>query len=466
MKNITLGLAPIGKFVFSHHDAIRQKQLIKQKLQGLNVSFIDLDSALPDDNGIIRDQSHVEAVVKYLQNKIDALFIPHCNFGTEGASAMLTKALGLPTLLWGPRDEAPLPDGSRLRDTLCGMLASSKVMRKTVGNKFTYIENCRIGDAAFEEGLDTFLRAASVVKTVKDMRIGLVGARIDFFWSCIVNESELLERFNVQVISFEIASIMKKIEEKTRVNTVKYHVRLNELRNTWLDPGGIPDAQLIKGIAASDVLIDLWDEYNLSSIAVQNFFSLSESLEGGAALYPVLANEYVPLADESDIHGAISSALLAAAKTEDSPVFFPEYTVRHPEDDNTVCMWHVGAPASLRDPASGKLRIMPPWILPGDKPIQMQMKLKNGPLTVCRFDGDTGDYRLGVGQGELIDGPYTRDYYGWLKVNDWKKWERQLIEGPYIHHCSAAYGHCAGALIEACKYLDVEAEVYGNGAQI
>ena len=207
MHNVTLGLAPIGKFVFSHQDAIKQKQIIQQKLHDLDIRFIDLDEALPDDDGIIRDQSHVEPAVRHFDGKIDALFIPHCNFGTEGAAAMLTKRLGLPTLLWGPRDGAPLADGSRLRDSLCGMLASSKVISKMVGNKFTYIENCFIYDDAFRDGLDLFMRAAAVVKTARNIRIGLIGARIDFFWSCIVNESELLEKFNIQVIPFEIASL-------------------------------------------------------------------------------------------------------------------------------------------------------------------------------------------------------------------------------------------------------------------
>jgi len=38
-------------------------------------------------------------------------------------------------------------------------------------------------------------------------------------------------------------------------------------------------------------------------------------------------------------------------------------------------------------------------------------------------------------------------------VDDWPTWERKLMEGPYIHHVSAIYAHCAGALVEACKYI-------------
>src|SRR5690606_30503863 len=150
-KSINLGVCPIGKFVFSHEDAVRQKKAIFKKLDEWNVNYCTIDTVLPD--GMVRDQKHVEPVVSYFkQQNIDALFIPHCNFGTEGAAGMIGKLLGVPVLLWGPRDEAPLQDGSRLRDSLCGMFASSKVLYK-LNVPFTYIENCGIDDAQFKDGV-------------------------------------------------------------------------------------------------------------------------------------------------------------------------------------------------------------------------------------------------------------------------------------------------------------------------
>ena len=57
---------------------------------------------------MVRDQKHVAPVVRYFQEQgIDALFIPHCNFGTEGAAAMIAKQCGVPTLLWGPATRRP-----------------------------------------------------------------------------------------------------------------------------------------------------------------------------------------------------------------------------------------------------------------------------------------------------------------------------------------------------------------------
>ena len=64
-----------------------------------------------------------------------------------------------------------------------------------------------------------------------------------------------------------------------------------------------------------------------------------------------------------------------------------------------------------------------------------------------------GDYVLGFGQGKAIPGPQTREFYLWMGVDDWPRWERTIMEGPYIHHCSAIYDHCTDALEEACKYI-------------
>ncbi len=461
--DVLLGLCPIGKVLFSHEDACKQKVEIQKKLREKKIRFVDLDSVFPETDGLIREQWQCEKATAYFrENGVNALFLPHCNFGTEGAAGVIAREVGVPVLLWGPRDEMPLEDGSRLRDSLCGLFASSKVIRNLTDGKFTYIENCRLSDPEFEKGMDVFLRAASVVKAAKHMRIGLIGARIDFFWCCIVNESELLERYGIEVLPFEIGTVVKRAKEKLAACRAEFELELSQMCEDWLDRKGLDQEELLMGISLARVLIEMKEKYRLSAYAVEGFFSLAEAIGPGGAIYSSLVNEVIPIADEADVHGAISLALIEAAKTENDRVFFPEYVIRHPEDNNSVCMWHVGAPVSIRDPKCTKVHFREPWILPGTDPSQVQMKLKNGPVTVCRFDGDHGNYFLGVGQGEMIDGPQTRDYYGWMRVNNWPKWERQLIEGPYIHHCAAAYGNCVDALVEACKYLEITPEIYGE----
>src|SRR3989339_517665 len=202
-----LGLCPIGKFVFSNEDAIKHKCLIQKKLRELDIPFVDLEGVLED--GLVKDQQHVnKAVNHFLSARIDCLFVPHCNFGTEGAVGMIAKKINVPTLLWGPRDESPLPNGTRLRDSLCGLFASSKVLRK-LNVPFTYIENCHIDETAFAEGVDTFIRAANISKIFRNgIRIGQVGQRINFFWSTIINESELLDKFNIEIVPIDMVDFI------------------------------------------------------------------------------------------------------------------------------------------------------------------------------------------------------------------------------------------------------------------
>ena len=52
-----------------------------------------------------------------------------------------------------------------------------------------------------------------------------------------------------------------------------------------------------------------------------------------------------------------------------------------------------------------------------------------------------------------MPGPYTQEFYTWLEVDDWPTWERQLIVGPYVHHCSCVYNHCADVLEDAQRYI-------------
>ena len=134
---------------------MRYKRHVMDRLDRWGVGYVHLDGVLPD--GMVRDQSHVAPAVRDFQDRrIDGLFIPHCNFGTEGAAAMIARQCAVPALLWGPRDEAPLADGTRLRDTLCGMLATSGVLHK-LRVPFSYINNCRIDDPEFRAGIDRSL---------------------------------------------------------------------------------------------------------------------------------------------------------------------------------------------------------------------------------------------------------------------------------------------------------------------
>jgi len=446
-----LGVCPIGKFVFSHEDALAQKTAIFEKLNEMKINYCTIENVI--SNGMVRDQKHVEPVVEHFKKqRIDALFVPHCNFGTEGAVGMIAKKLSVPVLIWGPRDEAPLPDGSRLRDTLCGMFATTGVLYK-LQVPFTYIENCRINENQFEQGISLFIRASAVAKAIRKMKIGQIGNRIDFFWSTIIDERDLLQKFGIQVFPIDMVEFLWNIKKRASQNKTIYSKEVDDIKK-WLSVEGLNDNEpLINSLALRDELIELAQDQNLDAFAIQSFSSIQKELGGASGLGGSMVEDAgIPIASETDIHGAISSVLLEASSNTLEPSFFPEFTIRHPENDNAVLMWHAEAPLSLRDGKS-KVKLAPPWILKNLPPDSLHFKLKDGMLTVCRFEKAGNEYVLGVGEGKTVPGPYTQEFYVWMEVDDWPHWERKLMDGPYIHHCSAIYDQCADVLVEACKYI-------------
>ena len=449
---VRLGFCPIGKFVFSHEDALKYKRLLEGTLESLDVAFVALDGVLPD--GMVRSQEHVDPTVEHFRKAdVDAIFMPHCNFGTEGAVGAIGRKLGVPVLLWGPRDEAPLPDGTRLRDSLCGLLASSKVLHK-LSVPFTYIDNCRLDDPALTQGIDRFLRAVNVAGAFRrGIRIGHIGQRIDFFWTTIINESELLRRFNVEVLPIDMLEFIHAAKARARSNRAAYQDELQTLKQTTEIEGFDTDDPMINVLAARDEMLALAEEKGLEGLAVQDFTSLVDAM-GAYCFYANSAvSEHCAVGCESDIHGAISVALLRRAALGAAPAFLSDLTIRHPARDNGVLLWHVGAPLSMCHPKD-RVRIGHHWILPSPLSGMPHFRLKDGPITIARFDGDERGYRLAVGEGRSIEGPQTQNNYVWMKVDDWPHWERTLIEGPFMHHVGMIYGHFAEVLVEASKYVD------------
>ncbi len=175
MAKIKLGYAPTRRSIFSAPDAIKYRGLTASRLRELGVDFVDIDDI--NEEGLLYDDKDIAAIVKkFRKEKVEGLFVPHCNFGTEYVVARLAKELQVPVLLWGPRDERPDENGIRLRDSQCGLFATGKVLRR-FRVKFTYMTNCRLTDSEFERGVKDFLAVCNVVRVFKKTRILQIAPR-------------------------------------------------------------------------------------------------------------------------------------------------------------------------------------------------------------------------------------------------------------------------------------------------
>ena len=90
----------------------------------------------------------------------------------------------------------------------------------------------------------------------------------------------------------------------------------------------------------------------------------------------------------------------------------------------------------------------------------MEAEAKHGEMTLCRFDGDNGEYSLLLGSARGVEGPYTKGTYVWVEVENLKRLENKLVCGPYIHHCVGIHKNVVPILYEACKYIGVTPDLY------
>lgn len=452
-KQVKIGFAPTRRAIFSAPDAIKYADLTRKKLDEMGIDYVDITD-INEEGLLYNDEDRIKIAEKFRKEKVDGLFLPHGNFGTEYECARLAKDLNVPVLLWGPRDERPEPDGMRLRDTQCGLFATGKVLRR-FQIPFTYMTNCRLTDPEFERGLKDFLAVCNVVKTFRHIRVLQIGPRPYDFWSTMCNEGELLEKFNIQLAPVPIPELtgeMNRVrkEEADKVEDVIRYCRENMTCKIEDD--------LLNNVAALKVAMrNLADKYGASAIAIQCW----NALQGEIGIMPCAANsllneEGLPVVCETDIHGAITQLMVEAADLEGHRSMFADWTVRHPDNENGELLQHCGPwPISV---AREKPTICVPVAFPYNGAVSAEAK--HGNLTLARFDGDNGEYSLLLGRAKGIDGPYTKGTYLWVEVENLKRLEAKIVEGPYIHHCVAIHADVVPILYEACKYIGVKPDLY------
>ena len=450
---LKLGVVPTRRDltgeIFCNVDVAQaNKVATEKKLTEMGIDFVNIDFL--NEEGIIYSGLDAEKVANYMiEQKVDALFTPHCNFGTEDAIAKIGKLVGKPLLLWAPRDPSPDAHGNRCTDSQCGLMATGKVLRQ-FGVPFTYMTNCTFDDPTFERTMNYFLGAAQVVKSLTHLRIGQIGVRPEPFWSVKCNELQLLETFGVEVVPVTMIELKQRYDA-ILANEVK---RLDDMVAYYKETFDVivNDSALRRTAALVCAIKDWADERQVSAIASSCWGPMRDI--GGVAscfAFSELTDMGLPVICETDIHGAITSVIAQAATRWTKASFFADITIRHPENDNAELFWHCGV-----FPKSTASKTKKPQIgfnFDEGRPTVGNFLLEDTPVTVMRFDCSGDKYSLLIAEGKTVPGPATGGTYGWIEFKDWPKLEHKVVTGPYIHHVAGVQAHVAPILYEACKYI-------------
>ena len=445
--HITLGVMPTRRGGFNLDLAYAEKEKFMPIIREIRpdvVDIVDIDDIC--EKGIIDSEVDSPAVVeKFKKAEVDAIFVPFCDFGEEGAVADVVSKFDVPILIWGPRDANPNKPEKRGRDCQCGIFAATKVIRR-YGKTYSYIFNVTADTDEFKNGYETFIRVANVVKDFKGLRIAKIGERPAPFRSVMTNEARLMQKFGIQVVAIPPLMIKSAIDKALEAGGEDFDKDVADI-SCRFDCTAAGEEGVKKLAAAKKAVREILDSKGCTVGAIECWPTVAMLGIPACEIIGEVTDLGYPIACETDINGAISMAILRAANLGDEAEFLADLTIRNPENDNSELLWHCGPfPYSLKA-EDCKASI---------DGHNENFEMKQGDLTLVRFDDAEDDYYLFCGEAKTTTGPSTTGTYVYAEVDDWKKWEAKFMFGPYIHHLGGAYGKYAKVMKEAARYLGLK----------
>jgi L-fucose isomerase-like protein len=444
-KKCTMGLAPTRRDVFPANLRDPIVSRVKDLGSKYDVDIVGIEDVA--EEGLLFKNSDIPRIAKkFIDNNVDCVFVPHANFGQEEAVAKLCKAVGKPVLLWGPRDPAPKGVISQMEDRLydiqCGLFVSGKAL-SSYQVPYTYIENCWLDSQVLDQGFEDFIRSVCASRAVKNARIAQLSVRPWQFLSVRANESELLQKFGVEVTPFESSVIIEAIREVINNDKTAIEQKLSDWK-ARIQFSSMSDEAIRNTAAAVIGIRRLAEQQGCTAIAGECWSMLQAALGLNACfIWGALTDEGIPATCETDVLGALGSLLLLGAMRGDSIPFFADITVRHPTNDNAELLWHCGPfPPSLAKDANA---------LVADG--KGQWEIIGGDITLVRLGCDSGRYSMFAGECKSAEGPKTNGNYIWVETDNWPKWERKFVKGPYVHHVSGCHGRYQNIISEALQYI-------------
>jgi L-arabinose isomerase len=312
---------------------------------------------------------------------------------------------------------------------------------KRVGIKFHQITGMLHDDVECWKEITEWVEAAKVANTMFYNRLGCIGHYYSGMLDIYTDLTQQYAHFggHIELLEIEELAVLRK-----KVTTDEMNDRLKLFHDVFEIQPDCPTDDLEKAAITSIALDRLVENYKLGSIAyyykgtgnAENEEAISSIILGSS----LLTARGTPVAGEYEIKNAQAMKIMDCFGAGGS---FTEYYAMDFKDD-VVMMGHDG-PGHIAI-AEGKTKVRPLNVYHGKvgKGVSVEMKVKNGPVTLLSVVEQKDKLTLQVAEGESVTGPIleignTNSRYKFSIgarrfVNDWNS------HGP-AHHCAVGVGH-------------------------
>jgi L-fucose isomerase-like protein len=392
------------------------------------------------------------------RDDIDGVVVTLPNFGEERAVADALRLAGLdvPVLVQATPDAPSRMTIEDRRDSFCGkMSACNNLKQYGIRYSLTTRHTESPSSPEFARDLEWFLGVCRVVKGLRRLRIGAIGARPAAFNTVRFSE-KLLEASGISVEPIDLSEIVGRIG-RLKDDDAGVVAKLAAIR-AYVPTGGVPAPALLK-MAKLGAVIDAWmRETEVAISAVQCWTSLEEFFGVvPCTVMSMMSDELMSSACEVDICGVIGMHALRLASLTPSALL--DWNNNYGDDpDKAVCFHCSNLPKHFFEDVRMDYQAIIAGTVGRENTFGTCVgRVKAGPMSFARFSTDDARGRIGgyVGEGAFTSDPLqTFGGAGVVRIPEMQRLLRFICENGFEHHVAANFSSVAAIVYEATtKYL-------------
>jgi L-fucose isomerase-like protein len=466
---MTLGIIVGNRGFFPDHLARSGRQEMISALEAAGVKVIALGET-DSKHGAVESRPEAAKcaeLFKQHRESIDGIVVTLPNFGDERAIADTLRMAGLPVpvLVQATPDTASKMSIRDRRDSFCGkMSVCNNLTQYGISYSLTSLHTEAPQSDTFRKDLGWFLGVCRVVKGLRRLRVGAIGARPTAFNTVRYSE-KILEANGISVETLDLSEVLGRIA-KMKDDDPAPQQKLNAIRK-YVATQGIPDAALLK-MAKLGAVIDHWmRETEVAISAIQCWTSLEEYFGVvPCTVMSMMSNEGMSSACEVDICGVIGMHALQLAS--ETPSALLDWNNNYADDpDKAVCFHCSNLPKHFFKEVTMDFQAIIAGTVGKDNTFGTCVgKVKSGAMSFARFSTDdlTGKIRGYSGGGRFTDDPLeTFGGAGVVEIPHMQKLLRYICENGFEHHVAANFSTVAPVVHEATtKYFGWEMYAHGE----
>jgi L-fucose isomerase-like protein len=464
----TLGVIVANRGFFPKHLCDSGRKTILNVLAQENIQSVCLT---PEDTSYgavfsLEDSRKCADLFKAHRDEIDGILVTLPNFGEETAiaNALRWANLDVPVLIHAFPDDIDRMTSADRRDSFCGKMSCCNNL-KQYGIKYTLTSLHTVDpqSESFRADLRQFTAVCRVVKGMRSVRIGAIGARPAAFKTVRYSE-KLLERTGISVETIDLSEIFGRAAHLKESDPL-LQAKFDEFK-AYVPTAGIPYGALLKMARLAFVIEDWMSANNLAATALQCWTAMEEFYGVvPCTLMSMMSNRLMPSACETDIAGVVGMYAMVQASCKPSALV--DWNNNYGDDPDKGVIFHcsnlpkdffVDEAISVDDvPVMDYQAIIAGTVGKENTYGTVVGRVRAMPFTYCRVSTDefNGKINTYLGEGELTNDPLkTFGGYGVVKVPQLQKLLAYICDNGFEHHTAINLSRCSGALNEAfTKYL-------------